>query len=72
MRLKIDMEIDVEIDSNNAKPDEETVLNEILKDITEYVTKDNDEENTVTIKGKIESMEIEEWLVRLNQTLMPL
>ena len=54
------MEIDVEIDSNNAKPDEKTVLNEILKDITEYVTKDNDEENTVTIKGKIESMEIEE------------
>ena len=60
MRLKIDMEIDVEIDNNTAKPNEETVLNEILKDIREYVTKDNDDENTVTIKGKIESMEIEE------------
>ena len=60
MRLKIDMEIDVEIDNNNANPNEETVLNEILKDITEYVAKDNDDENTVTIKGKIESMEIEE------------
>ena len=59
MRLKIDMEIDIEIEKNN-KLDEETVLNEILKNIKEYVTKDNDDNNTIDIKGKIESMEIED------------
>lgn len=59
MRLKIDMEIDIEIEKNN-KLDEETVLNEILKDIKEYVTKDNDDNNTIEVKGKIESMEIED------------
>ena len=59
MRLKIDMEIDIEIEKNN-KLDEETVLNEILKDIKDYVTKDNDDNNTIEVKGKIESMEIED------------
>lgn len=59
MRLKIDMEIDIEIEKNN-KLDEETVLNEILKNIKEYVTKDNDDNNTIEVKGKIESMEIED------------
>lgn len=59
MRVKIDMEIDIEIEKNN-KLDEETVLNEILKDIKDYVTKDNDDNNTIEVKGKIESMEIED------------
>lgn len=53
------MEIDIEIEKNN-KLDEETVLNEILKNIKEYVTKDNDDNNTIEVKGKIESMEIED------------
>lgn len=52
------MDINIELCENPKDVDEDTVLKGILKDIEEYVTRDDDDDNTVKLVGKIKSMKI--------------
>lgn len=56
--LSLKMDINIELCENPKDVDEDTVLKGILKDIEEYVTRDDDDDNTVKLVGKIKSMKI--------------